>query len=166
MADQEHVARWMAWADGDYGLPQADEFIANCLADYAAPVEPENVVEYAIEVDGRPVGAMGVPRSSVAQQEYEIGYWLSAPLTGRGIVTRCAQALTDYLFAERHAHRVQIAAFGGNTASRAVAERLGFTLEGVFREARLHRARWHDLAWYAITEDEWRRLRVSAGGRD
>ncbi|MND02863.1 putative ribosomal N-acetyltransferase YdaF [compost metagenome] len=60
------------------------------------------------------------------------------------------------LFAERNAHRLQIAALGENAASRGVAERLGFTLEGVFRAARLHRGAWHDLAWYAVTEDEWR----------
>ncbi|MCA9850072.1 MAG: GNAT family N-acetyltransferase, partial [Dehalococcoidia bacterium] len=75
--------------------------------------------------------------------------------TGRGIMTRSAAVVTDWLFDQKSAHRVQIAALSGNTPSRAVAERLGFTLEGVFRQSRFNRGAWHDMAWYAITEDEW-----------
>lgn len=158
MVDQEHIARWMSWADGDYTLDRADAFIATCLAGYATTT---GLLDFAIEVDGAVAGSMGVPRSSREHREYEVGYWLSKPLTGGGIVTRSAGVLTDFLFRERDAHRVQIAALDGNTASRAVAERLGYTFEGLFRQARLHRGQWHSMAWYAITEDEWR-----ARGRD
>jgi ribosomal-protein-serine acetyltransferase len=151
MVDQEHIARWMTWADGDYTIDSADAFVAGCVAEY-----PSGRLDFAIEVDGAPVGSMGVPRAAPEHREYEIGYWLSKPYTGRGIVTRCAEALTDFLFRERDAHRVQIAALEDNHASRAVAERLGFTVEGIFRQARLNRGVWESMAWYAITEDEWR----------
>ncbi|MDA0815261.1 MAG: GNAT family protein [Chloroflexi bacterium] len=153
MADQEHVARWLTWAAG-YTLEGADSFIANCLSEY-----PSGGLAFAVDVSGRLVGGIDVPRSTPEHREYEIGYWLSKPYTGRGIMTRSAEALTDFLFREREAHRVQIAALEGNTASRAVAERLGFTLEGLFRESRWNRGEWHSMAWYAITEDEWRSRR-------
>jgi len=152
MADREHIARWMTWADGDYTIDKADEFIAACLAGYASTT---SLLDFAIEVDGAVAGGMGVPRSAVEHREYEIGYWLTRPLTGRGIVTRSTQSLTDYLFRDHGAHRVQIAALAENHASRAVAERLGFRLEGVFVNSRLNRGEWQDMAWYAITEDEW-----------
>ena len=150
MSGQEHIARWMSWADGTYTIDRARDFLAGCEREY-----PSGRLDWAIEVDGVPVGSLGVPRSEPAHGEYEIGYWLAEPYTGRGIMTRSAAVVTDWLFDQKSAHRVQIAALSGNTPSRAVAERLGFTLEGVFRQSRFNRGAWHDMAWYAITEDEW-----------
>ena len=40
-------------------------------------------------------------------------------------------------------------------ASRAAAERLGFTFEGVFRQAVVTKGRNRDTAWYAITDQDW-----------
>jgi RimJ/RimL family protein N-acetyltransferase len=42
-----------------------------------------------------------------------------------------------------------------NTPSRAAALRLGFRLEGIFRQARLNRGRNRDTAWFAILDREW-----------
>lgn len=150
IVDQKHVASRLAWADGIYTTDKADEFVARTLLEYR-----EGHLNYAIEVDGRVAGGIGVPRSIPAEREYEIGYWLSKPYTGRGVMTRSAGALTEVLFGSHDAHRVQIAALGCNTPSRSVAERLGFTLEGVARRARWHRGEWHDMAWYAVIDDEW-----------
>ncbi|MCK9497060.1 MAG: GNAT family N-acetyltransferase [Dehalococcoidia bacterium] len=150
MSGQEHIARWMSWADGTYTLDAAREFLAACDRGY-----PTGQLDWAIEVDGAPVGSIGVPRSEPAHGEYEIGYWLAEPYTGRGIMTRTAATVVQWLIDTKQAHRVQIAALGGNRPSRAVAERLGFTEEGTFRRARYHRGTWHDLVWYAITSDEW-----------
>ena len=150
MSGQEHIARWMSWADGTYTIDRSRDFLAGCEREY-----PDGRLDWSLEVGGVPVGSIGVPRCEPAHGEYEIGYWLAEPHTGRGTMTRCAAAVTEWLFETKQAHRVQIAALAGNRPSRAVAERLGFTLEGVFRAARYHRGEWHDLTWYAITSDEW-----------
>ena len=42
-----------------------------------------------------------------------------------------------------------------NDASRRAAERLGFTFEGVFRQATISKGRNRDTAWYAILDSEW-----------
>mgnify|MGYP005818860365 CR=1 FL=1 len=150
MSGQEHVARWLAWADGTYTIDKARDFLEGCERDY-----PSGALNWTIEVAGVVSGGLGIARSEPAHGEYELGYWLAEPSTGRGIMTRSAAAVADWLFREKQAHRVQIAALGGNAPSRAVAERLGFTLEGLFRASRFNRGEWHDMAWYAITEDEW-----------
>lgn len=46
-----------------------------------------------------------------------------------------------------------------NTASIAAAERLGFTFEGVFRQATIFRGRNRDTAWFAIVDRDWEELR-------
>jgi RimJ/RimL family protein N-acetyltransferase len=46
-----------------------------------------------------------------------------------------------------------------NAPSRAAAQRLGFSFEGVFRKAIIYKGRSRDTAWYAITDDEWPAVR-------
>ena len=42
-----------------------------------------------------------------------------------------------------------------NAASRAAAQRLGLSYEGVFRQARVDKGRNRDTAWYAAIDREW-----------
>jgi RimJ/RimL family protein N-acetyltransferase len=42
-----------------------------------------------------------------------------------------------------------------NAPSRAAAQRLGFSYEGIFRQAVVNRGRNRDTAWYAMVDSEW-----------
>ena len=42
-----------------------------------------------------------------------------------------------------------------NAASRAAAQRLGFSYEGIFRQATVYKGRSRDTAWYAMIDSEW-----------
>jgi hypothetical protein len=46
-----------------------------------------------------------------------------------------------------------------NTASRAAAQRLGLSFEGIFRQAAVVKGRNRDTAWYAAIDAEWPALR-------
>jgi RimJ/RimL family protein N-acetyltransferase len=46
-----------------------------------------------------------------------------------------------------------------NAPSRAAAERLGFTFEGVFRQALVYKGRNRDTAWYSVIDREWPALK-------
>jgi RimJ/RimL family protein N-acetyltransferase len=46
-----------------------------------------------------------------------------------------------------------------NVPSRAAAQRLGFSFEGIFRQATLYKGRNRDTAWYAAIDQEWPALR-------
>ena len=45
-----------------------------------------------------------------------------------------------------------------NAASRAAARRLGFSFEGIFRQAAVVKGRNRDTAWHAIIDAEWQEL--------
>lgn len=45
-----------------------------------------------------------------------------------------------------------------NAPSRSAALRLGFRYEGTWRNALVYKGRNRDTAWYAMTDDDWRRL--------
>ncbi|MFF4229795.1 GNAT family N-acetyltransferase [Streptomyces sp. NPDC001820] len=64
---------------------------------------------------------------------YELGYWAAKEQRGCGYSTEAARALCEWGFTALEAHRIEWWAMVGNTASRALAEKLGFALEGTLR---------------------------------
>ncbi|HWB05340.1 MAG TPA: GNAT family protein [Verrucomicrobiales bacterium] len=48
-----------------------------------------------------------------------------------------------------------------NAPSRAAAQRLGFSFEGVFRQATVYKNRNRDTAWFAITDTDWPALNAA-----
>jgi ribosomal-protein-serine acetyltransferase len=87
----------------------------------------------------------------------EIGYWLGADFEGKGLMTRGVKALINYAFFEMGLNRLEIRTNINNLKSRAIPERLGFTLEGVLgQEVRLH-GKSQDMALYALLQQDWRK---------
>ncbi len=73
-----------------------------------------------------------------------IGYWIDQRYANRGYTTRAVTALTNFAFTEIRLHRIEINLRPENVASRKVAEKCGYTLEGV-RPRYLHIAgEWRD----------------------
>ena len=86
-----------------------------------------------------------------------LGYWLARDAQGRGLITRGVAAMLDHAFGPWRLHRVEIRAAPDNARSRAVPERLGFTLEGRLRDAERHPGGFRDLVVYALLAPDWRR---------
>ncbi|MFG3547885.1 GNAT family N-acetyltransferase [Streptomyces sp. NPDC047725] len=82
---------------------------------------------------GELVGMLGVTR--VSPGVGEIGFWGTREHRGRGYVTEAVAAVARWAFTERAIDRLEWRAEVGNTASRAVAERAGFAMEGTLRSA-------------------------------
>ena len=57
----------------------------------------------------------------------DLGYWLGAAATGRGLATRAARGLADLALAEDDIDFVEISHAADNQASGHVAERIGAT---------------------------------------
>ncbi|MEU0788077.1 GNAT family protein [Streptomyces sp. NPDC006173] len=64
---------------------------------------------------------------------YELGYWADKEQRGKGYALEAARALCDWGFDALDAHRLEWWAMVGNVPSRALAERLGFVVEGTLR---------------------------------
>jgi RimJ/RimL family protein N-acetyltransferase len=79
------------------------------------------------------VGGTGLHRIDWAVRRFEIGYWCRSSRVGRGFIGEAVEAITRCAFEQLRACRVEIRMDGDNERSRRVAERAGFTLEGVLR---------------------------------
>lgn len=65
--------------------------------------------------------------------ELELGYWLDVDHTGHGYGTEASAALTRIAFELGRVDRVELQCVPANTASRALATRLGYTMEATLR---------------------------------
>ncbi|RMI39427.1 GNAT family N-acetyltransferase [Streptomyces triticirhizae] len=98
----------------------------------------------------------------VAQGTTEVGCWLEPSAVGRGLITRACRVIIDWAIEERGIHRVEWHAASANTASIAVARRLGMKRDGVLRESFLRDGVRHDMEVWSILAPEWRAAAASA----
>lgn len=88
----------------------------------------------------------------------EIGYAVHPDGRGQGFVTEAARAVLDWAFAPTPQGlgfvRVQWRAIATNTASTAVAQRLGLRYEGRLRSGVFHRGQRHDQLIAAVLRDD------------
>jgi RimJ/RimL family protein N-acetyltransferase len=89
----------------------------------------------------------------------EIGYWLGANVTGRGLMSKALNVMLEFVFEELKLNRLILHTDVRNQASRAVAERLGFKLEGIERQSWVVHGDYTDNALYAMLAEEWRALK-------
>lgn len=66
-------------------------------------------------------------------QVLEIGYWVDARARRRGIATRAVRLLSTWAIPQLGLQRLELMTHVDNVASQGVAERAGFTREGVLR---------------------------------
>jgi ribosomal-protein-serine acetyltransferase len=150
-AERSRLARWMPWVP-----------FATTVSDFAAYIE--RAAEQEREGTGCHrglfegpvvVGSVGASVGALNFDESDVGYWLSSAHEGKGLVTTAMRHLLDWLFVERDMHRITIRAAVGNVRSRAVAERLGFTYEGILRGSLLLGDDHADAALYSLLGPEW-----------
>ena len=75
---------------------------------------------------------------------------------GRGFVTEAVQLTVDYLFATKKFHRIQLVIVPENTASRRIAEKCGFVLEGTARGAFFNDGRNQDVVVHSLLRTDER----------
>lgn len=83
------------------------------------------------------VGSVGIHRIDWAVPKGEIGYWGRRKHLRRGLITEAVRGMTQFALVHLGMRRVECLPDAENMPSRSVAERAGFTLEGVLRHERI-----------------------------
>jgi ribosomal-protein-serine acetyltransferase len=152
MANHAHLDPWLRWSGRIQTLDDAAAYIQRCEARWAA----DDGFHAGLWQQGRLIGGIASPFINRDSRKGEIGYWLIAGVTGQGIVTRATSRVLTLMFNEENLHRIELQAAADNVRSRAVAERLGFTLEGIKRESEWIGEGFRDHALYSLLAREWR----------
>jgi len=110
------------------------------------------VVDAAI---GRATGVASYLRIDPAHGVVEVGHIAFSPLLQRTrAATEAMYLMMRHAFALGY-RRYEWKCDALNAPSRRAAERLGFTFEGIFRQAVVYKGRSRDTAWYSIIDSEW-----------
>lgn len=105
---------------------------------------------------GRAIGVAAYMRITHAHGIIEIGHLNFSPQLQRTpAATEAMYLMLRRAFDELGYRRCEWKCDRLNEPSRRAAVRLGFTYEGLFRQASVYKHRTRDTAWYAITDTEW-----------
>jgi RimJ/RimL family protein N-acetyltransferase len=112
---------------------------------------------YAIvlESTGKAVGVASYMRIDPANGCIEVGYLSFSPLLQRTTASTEAMYLMMRRAFELGYRRYEWKCDSLNAPSRAAAKRLGFSFEGLFRQAVVSKGRNRDTAWFSVIDSEW-----------
>jgi RimJ/RimL family protein N-acetyltransferase len=140
------ISRWLDVVPQPYTLEDARAYIGGLGEQAFAITNSETRVV---------VGSIGV-RWNETGDVGEIGYWLRAEARRGGLMTRALVLVSHWALARDGAARLQLRADVENIPSCRVAEKAGYTLEGVLRSAHWNAriGRRQDWALYSLLPGE------------
>ena len=108
-----------------------------------------------VDHDDRLVGEIEFYPITHYLQGYELSYLLfGSEHAGRGYTTEALGLLVEYLFARKRVNRMQLNIHPDNAPSRRVAEKAGFTYEGLMRGCWFHHGDYDDLEIWSLLRAE------------
>lgn len=110
---------------------------------------------------GTATGVASYMRIDAANGCIEVGNLAFSPLLQRRIAATEAMYLMMKSAFELGYRRYEWKCDALNAPSRAAALRLGFSFEGLFRQAVIYKGRSRDTAWFSVIDREWPALKVA-----
>ena len=142
------------WAYLPYGPFETFDAYQAWLTSVASKSDPQfhTIVDLAT---GAPAGVASYLRIDPDAGSIEVGHIKYSPRLQRTVAATEAMYLMMRRAFELGYRRYEWKCNALNAPSRAAAQRLGFSYEGIFRQARVDKGRNRDTAWYAMIDREW-----------
>ncbi len=127
----EELRPWMPFARSMQSLEESESFTRKARIKFLERSDLH--LRIFNKSTGDFIGCSGLHRINWDARCFEIGYWIRTSCSGKGYITEAAHGITDFAIRELAANRIEIRCSSRNLKSAAVAERAGFTLEGILR---------------------------------
>jgi RimJ/RimL family protein N-acetyltransferase len=133
----DELHKWMRWAEN------RDAFTAEAMEIRNRHVMASFILRESIELigleaaTGEAVIWCGLHDIDWQGRQCDTGYWVRKSAQGQGFATEAGNALVRYAFGALGMRRIGLTHSRGNEASRRIAEKLGFSFEGVQRDANI-----------------------------
>jgi len=145
------LREWLPWIHSSYGFDDLTAFLKERILENAARTSFTTCIWAGNEL----CGSIGLHVIDARNRSSSIGYWLDTAQEKRGIMTRACRAMTSEAFRNYGLHRIEIRCATGNAKSAAIPQRLGFTEEGILRQAEWLYDHWVDLRVFSMLERDW-----------
>lgn len=147
------LQQWLPWATG-YDRSVAQRFIR----DSAGAWTEGRAYDFAVRDAGEPnrhIGNVSIWWTSRQNGIGEVGYWIRSDMTGKGVGTEVTARAIQIGFEEMGCHKIVLRIAVGNVASERIAQRLGFTYEGILRDEVRIDNEWIDHTAWSLLAHEW-----------
>lgn len=151
-ASRKEISQWLPFAKQKQTVEEVEINIREAHIKF---LKREDLRLLVFEKETRElVGSSGLHQIDWTVPKFEIGYWVDTRHSGKGYITEAVEGIANFAFTQLKARRVQIRCDPKNKSSSAVAERAGFTLEGILKndERSLDGDSLTDTCVYAITK--------------
>ena len=146
------ISRWLPMIPYPYTEGDARKWFASLVPRCAAGTGAGFAVVDA--VSGELLGGIGFRPDD--ERRAEVGYWVRKERRGRGIATRALRLASVWAIADLGFARIQLHCDVENVASQRVAEKAGYTREGVLRAWLEVDGEPRDHLLYSLLATEWR----------
>ncbi len=153
VASQQDLQQWLPWATS-YDRSVAQRFIRDSSSAWAEGKAFDFAVRSKDE-PGRHIGNVSVWWTSRQNGIGEIGYWIRSDMTGKGVGTEVTARAVQIGFEELGCHKLVLRIAVGNIPSERIAQRLGFTYEGILRDEVKIGNEWVDHTAWSLLNEEW-----------
>jgi len=115
-----------------------------------------------VRATGRVVGSTRFGNLDALNRRVEIGWtWVAPAWQGTGVNVEAKYLMFTHAFEVWGCHRVELKTDALNAQSRGAMRRLGAREEGVFRQYQVREdGRVRDTAWYAVTAEDWPKVKT------
>ncbi|MBY0098457.1 GNAT family N-acetyltransferase [Mesobacillus maritimus] len=131
IASIKELEPWMPFAQNEQSAQDVELNIREAYIKFLKREDLRLLV--FLKESGELVASTGLHRIDWSVPKFEIGYWIDSRFSGKGLMTEAVSGITDFAFRELRAKRVEIRCDVKNKKSRAIPERLGYSLEGTLK---------------------------------
>ncbi len=149
-SNQAHLRAWMNWVEQRCNLAGVANYVAVGLKRFAL----NQGFQTGIWEKGKLCGIVDCYPIDWPNEAAYLEYWLGESYQGQGLMSASCRVVVDYAFGTLDLHRLTIRCAAENRRSRAVAERLGFKLEGISRDAEWLYDHFVDHAVYGLLKGD------------
>jgi len=128
-SNRGHLRPWLPWVD----MLRSVSHVEKAIAVWQLVHGSNRGLFAGIWFEGQLRGMVNYEAIDWLNRWSALSYWLDAAYQGQGIMTSCCEAMIAHGFNTLKLNRITIESATENARSRAIAERLGFALEGTVR---------------------------------
>ena len=129
---EDEIVRWLDAIPQPYREAEANAWVEHATVAWREGTSAPFAVTDA--TNGQLVGSVGLGWVGDRDERIgDVGYWMRRDLRGQGLTTRAVRLLSQWALSELGCERLQLRADEQNVPSQRVAEKAGFTREGVLR---------------------------------
>lgn len=140
----------------EYTLAHALDYVQRVPASLELHCEFPFIIEFGAGDEKVFSGVISFHTISLENSRAEVGYWIDAPMRGKGIGTIATKIITNYGFRTMGFRRIEAAVDIDNTASQKLLISAGYSKEGVLAQ-RVTRSDGTqiDMVELAALADQW-----------